>query len=347
MLEAEPASAANVENAKTASQSHARQISASCVRIEMGREGRRSGCPALVPVVETANFGQFHDCTHGGRLDRSWLGRVFAQRQMRSRFVVVGEEGSKNPMQMAFPEHDDVVEAFAANRADEAFSIRILPGRARRGEHLVDADGVDPTAKLLAIDAIAVADHVLGRSVLGKCLDDLLGGPLGTGVFSDVEMKKTAPVVGQNEKDIQDTEGCRGHGEEVDGRRVAHVIVEERTPGLRWRLARLGRHEAGNASLADVDAEFEQFTMTLGAPQSGLALAIWPMSALVAGETSSWAGVRGRDFHLQNRRNPVRCQRTTVSGLTMTSTSAQRDQRRDRTSQKARSAMRMRGRPDV
>jgi hypothetical protein len=44
-------------------------------------------------------------------------------------------------------------------------------------------------------------------------------------------------------------------------------------------------------------------------------------------EISSGAGVRQRDFHLQNRQNPVRCQRTTVSGLTMTSTSAQRDHR--------------------
>ena len=43
----------------------------------------------------------------------------------------------------------------------------------------------------------------------------------------------------------------------------------------------------------------------------------------------------------------VRRQRTTVSGLTMTSTSAQRHHRRNRTSQKARSAMRMRGQPDV
>ena len=49
----------------------------------------------------------------------------------------------------------------------------------------------------------------------------------------------------------------------------------------------------------------------------------------------------------QSKRKPVRCHRTTVSGLTTTSTSAQRDQRRDRTSQKARSLLRRRGRPDV
>ncbi len=34
----------------------------------------------------------------------------------------------------------------------------------------------------------------------------------------------------------------------------------------------------------------------------------------------------GRDFHLQNRRNPARCQRTTISGFTMTSTSDHRGQ---------------------
>ena len=87
--------------------------------------------------------------------------------------------------------------------------------------------------------------------------------------------------------------------------------------------------------------------LRLGAPQDGLALAIWRMSALSQGEISSCAGVRGRDFQRQNKRKPARCQRTTVSGLTTTGTSAQRDQRWESTTQKARSLLRRRGRAEV
>jgi len=78
-----------------------------------------------------------------------------------------------------------------------------------------------------------------------------------------------------------------------------------------------------------------------------LASAIWRMRALTSAETSLSAGLRERDFHRQKRRNPARCQQTTVYGLTTTSTSAQRDQNRERTSQNVRSLLRRRGRPEV
>jgi TetR/AcrR family transcriptional regulator, regulator of biofilm formation and stress response len=71
-------------------------------------------------------------------------------------------------------------------------------------------------------------------------------------------------VVEENKKDVEAAKGRGGHGEEVDGRHGAHVTVEESASGQRWRLAWLGRHEAGNASLADVDAEFEQLPMDSG-----------------------------------------------------------------------------------
>ena len=39
------------------------------------------------------------------------------------------------------------------------------------------------------------------------------------------------------------------------------MVVEESAPGLRGCLAWLGRHEAGHAALADVDAELEQLAV--------------------------------------------------------------------------------------
>jgi hypothetical protein len=39
--------------------------------------------------VESADLGHFHDPTECGRLDRAWDRRVFGERQVRSRSVVI------------------------------------------------------------------------------------------------------------------------------------------------------------------------------------------------------------------------------------------------------------------
>jgi hypothetical protein len=61
------------------------------------------------------------------------------------------------------------------------------------------------------------------------------------------------------------------HGEEIDGYQGLHVIVQERPPGLRRRLA-VAQHVLADAGLADVDAEFEQPPVNArGAPERILA----------------------------------------------------------------------------
>ena len=59
-----------------------------------------------------------------------------------------------------------MVEAFSPYRAHEALGIWVLPGGARGRENLLDADALDATSELLAIDSVAVADHVPGGGVL-------------------------------------------------------------------------------------------------------------------------------------------------------------------------------------
>jgi len=98
---------------------------------------------------------------------------------------------------------------------------------------------------------------------------------------------------------------------------------------------------SGSAALVPV-VEASDFGQLHDVPQVTLDSAIRRMSCLTSAETSPFDGVRERDFHFQSRRKPARCQRTTVSGLTMTRASDQRDQIWDRPTQKARSARRRR-----
>ena len=62
------------------------------------------------------------------RLDRPMPRRIFVQGQVRPEVVVIAGVGRKNPSQMVLAEDDDVIEAFAANRANQPLRMPVLQG---------------------------------------------------------------------------------------------------------------------------------------------------------------------------------------------------------------------------
>jgi hypothetical protein len=84
-----------------------------------------SGSAALVPVMETADLGQFHDRAHARRLDWPRRRRVLPQRQVRPRPVIVGEVGLQDPIEVMLTKNNDAIEAFSTYRTHKAFSIWI------------------------------------------------------------------------------------------------------------------------------------------------------------------------------------------------------------------------------
>ena len=53
---------------------------------------------------------------------------VLVQRSVGPRLIIVGSIGAYDPAQVRFPEHDDVVQALPADRANESLNASILPG---------------------------------------------------------------------------------------------------------------------------------------------------------------------------------------------------------------------------
>jgi hypothetical protein len=71
--------------------------------------------PSFVAVVQSADVWQRHDRSHFWRLNRSWLGRVLPQGEMRSRSVIVIQIRIDDATERAFVEHDHMVQALPPN----------------------------------------------------------------------------------------------------------------------------------------------------------------------------------------------------------------------------------------
>jgi hypothetical protein len=59
-------------------------------------------------------------------------GRILPERKVSPYFIVIGGVFRKNSPKVFRVEHDKMIGALAPDRADQAFSISILPGRAER-----------------------------------------------------------------------------------------------------------------------------------------------------------------------------------------------------------------------
>jgi len=161
---------------------------------------------------------------------------------------------------MCLAKDDHVIEALAPDGTDEALDVRILPGRPGSDEHLGDLEPCYPAPELSSVNGIAIAQEVLGRGVPRECLDDLPGRPFRSWVCGDVEMQHAPPVVGEDDEDEEDLEGCRGNGEEIYRDQVLEVVLQKGSPGLgRWFQSL--RHPARDSALGDFDPELKQLAV--------------------------------------------------------------------------------------
>ena len=82
----------------------------------------------------------------------------------------------------------------------------------------------------------------------------MLACPLCGRTLGDVEVHDAAALVLEHEEHVQDAKrGCR-QDKEVDGNELLGVVLEKRTPGLRWRLSP-NRHVARHRGFSDLEAE--------------------------------------------------------------------------------------------
>src|ERR1700730_3270568 len=98
-------------------------------------------------------------------LDWTRAGRLLSQRNMTSHFIIIGAVLPKNSPKVLFVEHDQMISALAPSRADQAFQIPILPGRAERDGPVPDAHGSHPSLERHAQCSVIVAGKIFRRRV--------------------------------------------------------------------------------------------------------------------------------------------------------------------------------------
>jgi hypothetical protein len=83
----------------------------------------------LYPAVSMVKSAEDRPCCERAEpLDRPMAWRILVQGQMCSDVVVIADVGRKALAQMGLAKADDVIETFAADRADQSLRIPVLPG---------------------------------------------------------------------------------------------------------------------------------------------------------------------------------------------------------------------------
>ena len=262
---------------------------------------------------------------------------------MRPHRVLVLDVLTRHPPQMPFVDGDDVIEALAPERADHALGDGVGVRCAHRSQNRLDPDPSSTCDEVPAIATVAVSDQERWLLTPGGRLDHLPPDPGRDRVLRDVPVPDAAPAVVDH-----DEHGARAAGEGLDrapvsGPDAGRVVAQKRAPRLtrrsRERLLTVAAHGAG----AHVEAKRTQLT------NDADGAAPWMLSGAAQDQPLPLGGNVGTPRSATTLPAPVgapreRCQRTTVSGSTITSVPRQPDQPRASSDQHRRSWRRSRGR---
>ncbi len=118
--------------------------------------------------LEAADVRKLDDLPARGRLHGAMLWRVHLQGLMDAPPMVEIDVGTENAAQVALVKDNDVVQALSTEGPDHPFGVGILPRTPRCGDHFFHIATAHTPAEDVTVDAIAIANQVLGRGVKGK-----------------------------------------------------------------------------------------------------------------------------------------------------------------------------------
>ena len=168
--------------------------------------------------------------------------------------MVIAQVVLSQTPEMAFIEHDHMIEQFVAEASNPAFSHSVLPRTSVARPHGRNSAGVQEIEHCGAKLRIAIEDEVLVVGTVGERLAELLYDPFTSGMLGAIEMEDLPAVVTDQKQAVQNAEVGRDHGEEIHSGDDLLVILQECPPCLRWRL-RVPNHVFANGGFRDLDSQ--------------------------------------------------------------------------------------------
>src|SRR5262245_16992054 len=123
-----------------------------------------------------------------------------------------------------------MIEYITAYTANDPLAVWILPGTAWCSLHFFNAHVLDALLNMLTVDPVPVSQQVTWGGLPGKRLDDLLCGPLCSGMLGNVAMHDAPTLVSQHNKHEEDPEAGSWHGEKVTGYDVRDMVGQKGLP---------------------------------------------------------------------------------------------------------------------
>ena len=161
--------------------------------------------------------------------------------------LLVGRIICQQLAKVPFPEHHDMVEAFASDRSNQPFNITVLPRRTWRDRPVANTHGSQPACDRSTIGSVTVSNKVAWRFVPRECFGDLSGDPIGGRVCGHIGPDEPSPLQTQDDEPVEQLESDRRNDKQIDGRDVAGVVAQEGPP------ARGGRTTTPGMYLATLD----------------------------------------------------------------------------------------------
>src|ERR1700752_4082356 len=135
-----------------------------------------------------------------------------------------------------------------------------MPLGTRRCWPVADAYRSESADKALAIGPAPVTNEIAGSLFPPACFRDLICDPFCGWMRCDAKPQNMSPAVPHDQQSIKQAKRDCRHDKQIHRSDAVGMIAKERPPALGWRLSSLG-HVFGHASLSDIDAELEEFSM--------------------------------------------------------------------------------------
>jgi hypothetical protein len=107
-------------------------------------------------------------------LSRTTERRVLAESEVRPGVIIKGGVGRKDPAQMGLAKDDDMIETFAADRANQSLRMPILPGRPCGCWMVPDTHASKTLRDRMTISGVSVSNEMIRYIVPRKGISNLI-----------------------------------------------------------------------------------------------------------------------------------------------------------------------------